>query len=76
MKSRKDHAMSLLTVGPIDLLGRRAQPALAAGYSLLELERAGLTVENGRALGIPIDTERTSGVGANVLRLRELMASR
>jgi len=76
MKSRKDHAMSLSTEGPIELIGRRAQPARATGYSLLELERAGLTVENGRALGIPIDTERTSGVGANVLRLRELMASR
>jgi ribosomal protein L13E len=40
------------------------------------LERAGLTLEKGRELGIPIDTERTSGVGANVLRLRRLMASR
>jgi ribosomal protein L13E len=49
---------------------------LAAGYSLLELERAGLTLEKGRELDIPIDTERTSGVGANVLRLRQLMASR
>jgi len=48
----------------------------AAGYSLLELERAGLTLEKGRKLGIPIDTERTSGVGANVLRLRKLMTSR
>ena len=74
--SRKDVAISLLTEGPIDLVGRRAQPALAVGYSLLELERAGLTLETGRKLGIPIDTERTSGVGANVLRLRQLMASR
>jgi len=76
MKSRKDRALSLLTVGPIDLVGRRAQPAAATGYSLLELERAGLTVEKGRALGIPIDAERTNGVGANVLRLRELLAAR
>jgi ribosomal protein L13E len=73
--SRKADAM-LLAAGPIDLVGRRAEPTLAAGYSLLELERAGLTLEKGRELGIPIDTERTSGVGANVLRLRELMASR
>ncbi|HXI77460.1 MAG TPA: hypothetical protein VNH21_09995 [Steroidobacteraceae bacterium] len=76
MKSRKDHAMSLLTEGPIELIGRRAQPARATGYSLLELERAGLAFEKGRELGIPIDIERTNGVGANVLRLRELMASR
>jgi len=65
-----------LTVSPIDPLGRRAQPALAARYSLLELERASLTVEKGRALGIPIDTTRTSGVGANVMQLRQLMESR
>ena len=75
MKSRKADAM-LLAVGPIDLVGRRAQATLAAGYSLLELERAGLTLEQARELGIPIDTERTSGVGANVMRLRQLMASR
>jgi ribosomal protein L13E len=66
----------LWAAGPIDLVGRRAEPTLAAGYSLLKLERAGLTLEKGRELGIPIDTERTSGVGANVLRLRRLMASR
>ena len=76
MNTRKAQAVSLLTVGPIDLVGRRAQAALATGYSLLELERAGLTLEKGRALGIPIDTERANGVGANVLRLRELLASR
>jgi len=72
MKSRKADAM-LLAIGPIDLVGRRAQATLAAGYSLLELSRAGLTIEQGRALGIPIDTARTSGVGANVMRLRQLM---
>ena len=76
MKSRKADATSLLAVGPIDLVGRRAEATLAAGYSLLELERAGLTPEQGRELGIPIDTERMSGIGANVLRLRHLMASR
>ena len=75
MKSRKADAM-LLAVGPIDLVGRRAQATLAAGYSLLELARAGLTLEQGGALGIPIDTARTSGVGANVMRLRQLIASR
>lgn len=74
MKRRKADAM-LLAVGPIDLVGRRAQATLAAGYSRLELARAGLTLEKGRELGIPIDTERTSGVGANVMRLRQLLAS-
>jgi len=75
MKSRKADAM-LSAVGPIDLVGRKASSILAAGYSLLELERAGLTLEQGRELGLPIDTERTNGVGANVMRLRELKTLR
>ena len=75
MRRRKADAM-LLALGPIDLVGRRAQATLAKGYSPLELERAGLTVEKARELGIPVDPERTSGVGANVLRLRRQLASR
>lgn len=47
MKSSKADAMLLAAVGPIDLVGRRAQATLAAGYSLLELARAGLTLERG-----------------------------
>ena len=74
MKSRNAEALSAL--GPIDLVGRRAQAILAAGYSALELERAGLTVDKAREFGIPIDLERTSGIGANVLRLRRQLASR
>jgi ribosomal protein L13E len=75
MKRRKADAM-LLALGPIDLIGRRAQATLAKGYSLVELERAGLTVEKARELGVPVDAMRTSGVGANVLRLRRELASR
>jgi ribosomal protein L13E len=69
-------AYELLATGPIDLVGRKAEPTLARGYSHLELERAGLTIEKARELGIPLDPERTSGVGANVLRLRRELASR
>jgi len=75
MKSRNAVA-KLLAMGPIDLVGRRADATLAKGYSPLELERAGLTVEKARELGIPIDLGRTTGVGANVLRLRRQLASR
>ena len=67
---------ALLAVGPIDLVGRKAEVTLARGYSRLELERAGLTVDKARELGIPVDSMRTSGVGANVLRLRRQLASR
>jgi ribosomal protein L13E len=73
--SRLD-ADKLLALGPIDLVGRKAQATLAIGYSPLELERAGLTIEQARELGIPVDPLRTSGVGANVLRLRRQLESR
>jgi ribosomal protein L13E len=66
----------LLAMGPIDLVGRRAEMTLAKGYSPLELEHAGLTAEKARALGIPVDPARTTGVGANVLRLRRQLTSR
>jgi ribosomal protein L13E len=66
----------LLAQGPIDLVGRRAQATLAKGYSPIELERAGLTVEKAQELGIPVDPLRTSGVGANVMLLRQQLASR
>lgn len=71
-----NEALTLLATGPIDLVGHGAEPRLAMGYSPLELERAGLTVEKARELGLPIDPVRTSGVGANVLRLRRELASR
>ena len=74
MRSR--NADALLAIGPIDVVGRKAELTLAKGYSRLELERAGLTVDNARRLGIPVDPSRTSGVGANVLRLRKQLASR
>jgi ribosomal protein L13E len=70
------NADKLLALGPIDLEGRKATPTPAAGYSPLELERAGLTVERALALGLPVDPTRTNGVGANVLRLRRLLESR
>jgi ribosomal protein L13E len=74
MRSKRTEAM--LAAGPIDLVGRKAEPMLAKGYSALELERAGLSIAKARSLGLPVDPERTSGVGANVLRLRQYMASR
>ena len=74
--TRVNEVVTLLATGPIELVGRRAEVALAKGYSPLELARAGLTVEQARARGIPVDPDRTTGVGANVLRLRGQLASR
>lgn len=71
---RKHDEKALLALGPIDFIGR-GEAALAKGYSPIELERAGLSVERARDLGIPVDPARTNGVGANVLRLRRQLTS-
>lgn len=44
----------------------------AAGYSVLELERAGITEERAIAAGLPIDRTRTSALGSNVMQLQQL----
>lgn len=45
---------------------------LALGYSLLELERAGITPERAAELGLRIDPDRPSSFGHNVVRLLEI----
>jgi ribosomal protein L13E len=67
---------AIVSTGPIDLVGRKCRPVRAEGYSPLELARAGLTPEKARRLGIPVDPGRSTGVGANVLLLRRLLAGR
>lgn len=47
-----------------------------AGYSLLELERAGLSEPRARALGIPIDRTRPSALGTNIAELTGLAEAR
>ena len=46
--------------------------AFAAGYSLLELERAGITEAQAIAAGLAIDRERLSALGSNVMQLQKL----
>ena len=46
--------------------------AFAAGYSLLELERAGITEEQALAEGLSIDRARLSALGSNVMQLQKL----
>jgi ribosomal protein L13E len=46
--------------------------AFAAGYSALELERAGITEEQAIAAGLAIDRTRMSALGSNVMQLHKL----
>jgi ribosomal protein L13E len=55
-------------VGPIVPEGKTV--VRAPGYSLLELERAGLTEADAERLGLPVDARRRSMIGANVMQLR------
>jgi ribosomal protein L13E len=57
-------------VGPIVPQGKMV--VRAPGYSRLELERAGLTQADAERMGIPVDTERRSMIGSNVIQLRLL----
>jgi len=60
-------------IGPVTVQGRHV--ARARGYSLLELERCGLTESDAGRLGIAIDRERSTAIGCNVMQLRHLLKS-
>lgn len=58
---------------PMLVYGRRLAPA--AGFSLVELADAGLTPEEAAGLGLPVDKERMSSLGANIEALRRFIDS-
>jgi len=43
----------------------------AEGYSLAELDDAGLSVEQAETLGLPVDAGRVGSYGPNIAALRE-----
>ena len=49
--------------------GRRLAPA--KGFSLAELQEAGLSVESAQELGLATDVERMSSLGANIDALKQ-----
>jgi ribosomal protein L13E len=53
------------------IYGRRAVPA--PGFSLAEIEEAGLGQDRARELGILVDTARMSSLGANVEALKDYL---
>ncbi len=52
---------------PVVRAGRTSCPA--AGYSALELERAGIPLECAERMGLPIDRARRSAIGTNIVEL-------
>ena len=59
------------SLAPMESAGREMRPA--AGFSLLELERAGLSEEQAEQRGLVIDRKRRSALGMNVAQLKRLL---
>ena len=58
-------------IAPMESAGRETRPA--AGFSLLELERAGMSEEEAEQRGLVIDRRRNSALGVNVAQLKRLL---
>jgi ribosomal protein L13E len=71
---RRWFARTDVRLQPRAISGREV--AFTDGYSLLELERAGLTEEQARAAGLAIDRDRSSSLGSNVVQLAKLRRAR
>ena len=67
-------ARTQVRLAPQATLGREVP--YVASYSLLELERAGLTAEQAIAAGVAIDRKRDSALGSNVIQLEKLRRAR
>jgi len=67
-------ARTQVNLAPQATLGREVP--YVASYSLLELERAGLTAEQAIAAGVAIDRKRNSALGSNVIQLEKLRRAR
>jgi ribosomal protein L13E len=67
-------ARTQVRLAPQATLGREIP--YVASYSLLELERAGLTAEQAIAAGVAIDRKRNSALGSNVIQLEKLRRAR
>lgn len=59
---------------PVDL-SRRNRLVPTEGYSLAELDDAGLSIEKAEMLGLPVDAGRVGSYGPNVAALREFIRS-
>ena len=76
MKSWLDRwfARTEVKLAPQATMGREVP--YVSGYSLLELERAGITAEQAIEAGLSIDRARNSALGSNVIQLEKLRRAR
>jgi ribosomal protein L13E len=63
---------SLRPPRPVDL-SRRNRLVPTEGYSLAELDDAGLSLEQAERLGLPVDAGRVGSYGPNVSALRDFL---
>jgi ribosomal protein L13E len=68
---KRQQVVDVKHVAPMEIAGRETRPA--AGFSLLELERAGLSEEQAEQRGLIIDRNRRSALGMNVAQLKNLL---
>jgi ribosomal protein L13E len=71
---RRWFARTDVRLEPRTISGREV--SFTDGYSLLELERAGISEAQAAAAGLTIDRERTSALGSNVMELAKLRRAR
>jgi ribosomal protein L13E len=71
---RRWFARTNVRLHPRAISGREV--AFTEGYSLLELERAGITEDQAVSAGLTIDRARNSALGSNVLQLEKLRRAR
>jgi ribosomal protein L13E len=58
---------------PVDRSRRDRRLVPAEGYSLAELDDAGLSIEQAEMLGLPVDAGRVGSYGPNVSELRDYL---
>jgi len=67
---RRWFARTDVRLQPTAISGREV--AFTEGYSVLELERAGISEDQAAAAGLTIDRGRDSALGSNVMQLEKL----
>jgi ribosomal protein L13E len=71
---RRWFARTDVRLEPRTISGREV--SFTGAYSLLELDRAGISEAQAAAAGLTIDRERTSALGSNVIELERLRRAR